>query len=282
MIVFWDGFEKDLRDFENYLKQYFDEHFENGEFKKIVSYSLIDTGGKRIRPLLLIKTALSLGAEFQTAYKFGVAIECIHTYSLIHDDLPSMDNDTYRRGFLSAHAKYSEALAILSGDSLLNFAYEVIFDNDFYDDKVKKAADIMSRFAGSKGMIKGQVLDMGLTNTSDIDNQKQIYQIHINKTAALIRAAVNAGALLGNAEQSELKKLDDYACNMGICFQILDDISDFETEQDKLTYPKVFGLENSLNHAQKYKQQAYDALKGIEKKYFHLYQLLSKLSPNIF
>ena len=282
MIVFWDGFEKDLRDFENYLKQYFDEHFENGEFKKIVSYSLIDTGGKRIRPLLLIKTALSLGAEFQTAYKFGVAIECIHTYSLIHDDLPSMDNDTYRRGFLSAHAKYGEPLAILSGDALLNFAYEVLFDADFSNNQIRKAAGNIARFAGNQGMIKGQVLDMNLIKAESKDLKEQIYQIHLNKTSALIRAAIKAGAIIGNIDDDEISHLDEYACNMGMCFQILDDISDFQTDKNKLTYPKIFGLENSLKEAQKCKQKAYEALKGAENKYIHLYQLLSKLTPTIF
>lgn len=282
MTVFWDGFEKDLRDFENYLKQYFDAHFESGEFKKTVSYSLIDVGGKRIRPLLLIKTASSLGVDYQTAYKFGVAIECIHTYSLIHDDLPCMDNDTYRRGFLSAHAKFGEPLAILSGDALLNLAYEVLLNTDCLNNGIKKAAENIARFAGGQGMIKGQVLDMNLLTVESKDSKEQIYQIHLNKTSALIRAAIKAGALIGGVDDKELLNLDEYACNMGMCFQILDDISDFQTDRNKFTYPKIFGLDNSLIEAQKFKQKAYDALKGIENKYIHLYQLLSKLTPNIF
>ncbi|HEY8391015.1 MAG TPA: polyprenyl synthetase family protein [Clostridia bacterium] len=281
MVVFWDGFEKDLRDFEKYLKQYFDEHFEDGEFKKVVGYSLIDIGGKRVRPLLLIKTALSAGANCQSIYNLAVALECIHTYSLIHDDLPSMDNDTYRRGFLSVHAKYGEALAVLSGDALLNFAYEVLFDAAL-DNQSRKAAKIIADFAGHKGMIKGQVLDLSLVKSQYQDEKEYIFQVHLNKTAALIRAAVNAGAIIANVDEKELSKLDEFACNMGMCFQVYDDISDYQTDQNKYTYPKVFGLENSLKEAQKYKEKSKKALDGLENKYPHLLQMISKFGPEMF
>ncbi|NLC17175.1 MAG: polyprenyl synthetase family protein [Clostridiales bacterium] len=278
MVILWDGFEKDFRDFERYQKQYFLERFGSDEFSNITGYSLIDIGGKRIRPLLLIKTALcSNFADIETAYKFGIALECIHTYSLIHDDLPCMDNDKYRRGFLSAHAKYGEALAILSGDALLNFAYETILDNDLSQPNILNAARLISRFAGNKGMIKGQVLDMDLIKEKSADQKQNIYNIYLNKTAALFRAAISAGAVLGNVDDNELKSLDCFAQNFGIYYQILDDINDLETEENKLAYPKIFGLEQALKLAQEHKRQAQDCLKGLENKYYFLNQFLFKL-----
>ena len=278
MVILWDGFEKDFRDFERYQKQYFLERFGSDEFSNITGYSLIDIGGKRISPLLLIKTALcSNFADIETAYKFGIALECIHTYSLIHDDLPCMDNDKYRRGFLSAHAKYGEALAILSGDALLNFAYETILDNDLSQPNILNAARLISRFAGNKGMIKGQVLDMDLIKEKSADQKQNIYNIYLNKTAALFRAAISAGAVLGNVDDNELKSLDCFAQNFGIYYQILDDINDLETEENKLAYPKIFGLEQALKLAQEHKRQAQDCLKGLENKYYFLNQFLFKL-----
>ncbi|HHW89760.1 MAG TPA: polyprenyl synthetase family protein [Clostridiales bacterium] len=278
MVILWDGFEKDFREFEQYQKLYFLEHFGSDDFSNITGYSLIDIGGKRIRPLLLIKIAqCSNATDIETAYKLGIALECIHTYSLIHDDLPCMDNDKYRRGFLSAHAKYGEALAILSGDALLNFAYETILDNDLSQTHILNAARLISRFAGNKGMIKGQVLDMDLTKDKSPDQKQNIYDIYLNKTAALFRAAINAGAILGNVSDNELKCLDSFAQNFGIYYQILDDINDFESEEDKLTYPKIFGLEQALSMAQEYKKQAQNCLKDLENKYHFLEQFLSKL-----
>ncbi|HEY8419886.1 MAG TPA: polyprenyl synthetase family protein [Clostridia bacterium] len=276
MNILWDYFEKDFREFEKYQKEYFFEKFGSNEFSRVVSYSLIDIGGKRIRPLLLIKTAKASNADIDTAYKLGIALECIHTYSLIHDDLPCMDNDKYRRGFLSAHAKYGEATAVLSGDALLNFAYEIILDNDLSDFRILNAAREIAKYAGAKGMIKGQVLDMNLTK-DDLDPKQRILEIYINKTAALFRAAICAGAILGNVSASELNSLDNFAKNFGIYYQLLDDFADYENEPEKFTYPKVFGVENSINALQQYKKLALDSLKGFEDKYTFLLQLVSKI-----
>ncbi|HEY8423579.1 MAG TPA: polyprenyl synthetase family protein [Clostridia bacterium] len=278
MDILWDNFERDFREFEKFQKDYFAQRFGSDEFANVVSYSLIDIGGKRIRPLLLIKTARHSGcSDMQTAYKLGVALECIHTYSLIHDDLPCMDNDKYRRGFLSAHSRFGEALAVLSGDALLNFAYETILDNDLSNPSVYNAAKIISEFAGSKGMIKGQVLDMNLTKEQYSDPKQKLIDIYLNKTAALFRAAVCAGAALGRVDDKELNSLDNFAKYFGLYFQLLDDLSDYESEPDKFTFPAVFGLENSIKELQEYKKHALDSLKGWEDKYPYLAQLISKV-----
>lgn len=276
MDILWDGFERDFREFEKFQKEYFIDKFGSGEFAKVVSYSLIDIGGKRIRPLLLIKTAQAAGGDKDTAYKLGVALECVHTYSLIHDDLPCMDNDKYRRGFLSAHARFGEALAVLSGDALLNFAYEIILDNDLSDRRVLNAGRIIAKFAGAKGMIKGQVLDMGLTK-EDIEPKQKLLEMYIKKTAGLFRAAVCAGATLGDVDDKEFNSLDNFAKNFGIYYQLLDDLSDFENEPEKLTYPKVFGLEQAVSALQEYKKLTIDSLIGLEDKYPFLKQLVSKV-----
>jgi geranylgeranyl diphosphate synthase type II len=276
MDILWDFFERDFREFEKYQKEYFFEKFGSDELSRIVSYSLIDIGGKRIRPLLLIKIAKASNADIDTAFKLGIALECIHTYSLIHDDLPCMDDDKYRRGFLSAHAKYGEALAVLSGDALLNFAYEIILDNDLSNMRVLNAARTIAKYAGAKGMIKGQVLDMNLTK-DDLEPKQRIMDIYINKTAALFRAAICAGAILGGVSDNELSSLDNFAKNFGIYYQLLDDFADFENEPEKLTYPKVFGLENAVSALQEYKKLALDSLKGFEDKYTFLLQMVSKI-----
>lgn len=278
MNILWDGFEKDFRDFEKFQKQYFLDNFGNDEFARIVSYSLIDIGGKRIRPLLLIKTAQCSNVDnIETAYKLGIALECIHTYSLIHDDLPCMDNDKYRRGFLSVHAKYGEALAILSGDALLNFAYEIILDTDLTQNNVLNAARAISKFSGAQGMIKGQVVDMNLTQSQTTDQKQKIYDIYLNKTAALFRAAITAGAMLGNVDEKTINSLDNFARNFGIYFQLLDDISDYETETDKFTYPSIFGLEQAISATQEHKKLAQECLIGLENNYPFLTQIISKL-----
>lgn len=278
MNILWDGFEKDFRDFEKFQKQYFLDNFGNDEFARIVSYSLIDIGGKRIRPLLLIKTAQCSNVDnIEAAYKLGIALECIHTYSLIHDDLPCMDNDKYRRGFLSVHAKYGEALAILSGDALLNFAYEIILDTDLTQNNVLNAARAISKFSGAQGMIKGQVVDMNLTQSQTTDQKQKIYDIYLNKTAALFRAAITAGAMLGNVDEKTINSLDNFARNFGIYFQLLDDISDYETETDKFTYPSIFGLEQAISATQEHKKLAQESLIGLENNYPFLTQIISKL-----
>lgn len=285
MTEFWQGMANERRVFEEFLKNYFLAKFGDTKFSNIIAYSLLSVGGKRIRPLLLLSTARANKGDLLTSQKFAVAIECIHTYSLIHDDLPCMDNDTYRRGILTSHAKYGEADALLAGDALLNFAYESIFDNDVFNESKLKAARIISSKAGFDGMIKGQIFDMenyDLSATENTDNKKRVYEIHLNKTAALIRAAITAGAVLGKAKDSEVNKLDKYALNMGLCYQILDDISDFDSEPDKLTYPKVYGKTEAYNLAMEHKSEAINALLGLENKYSHLIQFINNLDIDIF
>lgn len=227
-----------------------------------VKYSL-EAKGKRLRPVLLLAACNFTGGEEKLALPYACAIEYIHTYSLIHDDLPAMDNDDLRRGIPTNHKVFGEGMAILAGDGLLTSAFEIMnrdmllyFDNT---DKLKrrvKAAYEISKGAGCRGMIAGQVADIEAEGKRC--SKELLDYIHVNKTAALISAAVRAGAHLGGANEKMLNLLDEYAENLGLAFQIADDILDIEgTEEEmgkktggdeknnKATYPALYGLESS-------------------------------------
>ncbi|MBQ7059331.1 MAG: polyprenyl synthetase family protein [Firmicutes bacterium] len=204
-----------------------------------MEYSLM-AGGKRVRPMLLIYTGLSLGAPMELLMPFACSLEMIHTSSLIHDDLPAMDNDDYRRGRLTNHKVYGEAAAILAGDGLLNLAYETMADNAAKADpavqgNAVRAMAYIAACAGSKGMMAGQIADLE-SEDKQISAEELTY-IEFNKTSRLLMAAMKGGALLAGADDEMTERLEKAAGKVGLAFQIQDDVLDVEGSFEKLGKP---------------------------------------------
>ncbi|MFP4071734.1 MAG: polyprenyl synthetase family protein [Desulfovibrionales bacterium] len=221
-----------------------------------MEYSLL-AGGKRLRPALCLAWAEMLGTQRTAVLPFAAAIECIHTYSLIHDDLPAMDDDDLRRGKPSSHKKFGEAMAILAGDGLLTEAFTLVFSTTLPCERVQTAGLELSRAAGARGMVGGQVLDMAYTRQEEI-TLEMLQAMHGRKTGALITASCTCGALLAGAGNKELEQARTYGEQIGLAFQVVDDILDVtgtqedlgkpigsDQEQGKSTYPKLIGLERS-------------------------------------
>ncbi len=227
------------RQLENLLKDkagYQERIFES------INYSLF-TGGKRLRPILLLKSCEMFSGDYEKSIPFALAIEMIHTYSLIHDDLPSMDNDDFRRGKLTNHKVFGEAIAILSGDGLLNLAFETMTQyilkiSNTADDyrRYVRAMDEIGRYSGIYGMIGGQVVDL-LSNDISMDEDKLLFMYRC-KTAALIQASVVSGAILGGATEEEIENIRLFGLYLGLAYQIRDDILDEKEDKsiDKVTY----------------------------------------------
>jgi geranylgeranyl diphosphate synthase type II len=243
-------------------------------------YSLF-AGGKRVRPILAIASAEALGAKAAGLLPIAGALELIHTYSLVHDDLPAMDNDDLRRGRPTCHRVYGDAIAILAGDGLLNLAFEVLSDpkrlRTVPAGRLIAIIREISRASGVYGMVGGQVVDME-SEGKDVDFPTLEY-IHTHKTGALIRASVRAGALYGRASEKRLKALTRYGEYVGLAFQIADDILDItgteeeigkdvgsDLEKGKKTFPSFYGLEESRRRAREVSDRAVLALKGFDKK----------------
>jgi len=227
------------------------------KLKEAMQYSLM-AGGKRLRPVLALATAEIFEKELQEVLAYACSIEMIHTYSLIHDDLPSMDNDDYRRGKLTNHKVFGEAMAILAGDALLNLAYENMLTDALSSNNSRKlkAMSIIAEYAGASGMIGGQVIDLASEGKS-VDSDK-LKAMHRLKTGALIKAPVESAAIICGANDNELKLLSSYAANLGLAFQIKDDILDVEGSIEdmgknpgsdalceKSTYVTMYGLDKS-------------------------------------
>lgn len=245
-----------------------------------MEYSL-KKGGKRVRPLLVLAVAKMLEIDYGYVMPFCLAVECIHTYSLIHDDLPAMDNDDFRRFKLTNHKVFGEAYAILAGDALLNLAFEILFNNAEQANYFKsyiKACSVVADCAGAKGMIQGQALDMAEQKEQ---NKETLYLLQLNKTAKLIYASIVPVGILANLNDKKLEALKKFAINLGLAFQAIDDVldatSDFEkigknTNKDdnlnKLTSVKILGLEKAKELAKEYTNNAIKALKIFENPNF--------------
>ncbi len=242
-----------------------------------MAYSLF-AGGKRLRPVIMMMTAKMLGKEPQTVLPFACAIEMIHTYSLIHDDLPAMDNDDLRRGKPTNHKVYGEAVAILAGDALLTLAFETAAGYNVEGvckKSVIAAIAELAQAAGADGMIGGQVVDI---DSHDEDAQLLKY-LHSLKTGALIRASGVIGAILSGADEEQIKAVDGFCENLGIAFQIQDDILDVEgseeelgkpigsdAENNKSTYVTLFGLEKARELSAEYTAKAICSLDIFENR----------------
>jgi len=219
-------------------------------------------GGKRIRPALLFMFYRIFDPVWQKAADFAAALEMVHTYSLIHDDLPSMDDDDMRRGKPSNHKMFGENIAVLSGDALLNTAFEtVLTSNSFSADKVKKAALVLANCSGTYGMLGGQVIDV-TQKLSDVDSLTSMYAL---KTGALLSCACRIGVILGGGTDEQVHAADAFGINLGIAFQIIDDILDAVGDEkllgkkigsdeklEKVTYVTLLGLEGARAAAKEY------------------------------
>ena len=241
----------------------------NKDLAKAMNYSLM-AGGKRLRPILIMAAADALGVDGEKFLRLSTSIEFIHTYSLIHDDLPAMDNDDYRRGKLTNHKVFGEALAILAGDALLTMAFEIIAadKNVAAETKVKIITE-MSKAAGAEGMVGGQVIDMQSENKKiDIQTLKQM---HAAKTGALFCAAIRSGAILAGADEKQLANLTEYARQFGLAFQITDDILDVVGDEktigkpvgsDEKNHKSTYVTLGSLESAKALAQEAVDKAKA--------------------
>lgn len=254
-------------EFENYLKQ-----LEIPEqLKKSMLYSL-EAGGKRLRPILLIASYEGYASNYQKALSAAVALEMVHTYSLIHDDLPAMDDDDYRRGKLTNHKVFDEATAILAGDALLTYSFEIIAQDPLLEDKEKiDLIKLLSSCSGPRGMVGGQILDMQAESRPA--SLVEMERIHELKTGELLKFAIFTGAYLGKATEVQLKHLKEFAYYLGLIFQVQDDILDVIGEQEKIgksvgsdegnqksTYPKLLGIDGAIQQKDLYVDKAKQAL----------------------
>lgn len=243
---------------------------------KAIRYSLF-AGGKRLRPVLVLASCEAVGGSAADALNTACAFECLHTYSLIHDDLPAIDNDDLRRGRPTCHKVFGEAAAILAGDALLTAAFEIIAGSAAKKERVLRAIRELAKAAGSTGMVGGQVVDI---ESEGLEIPFPVLEyIHIHKTGELIRAAVRCGAILGGANDKELKSLNRYGEAVGLAFQIADDILDVEgqaqemgkgtggdAKKGKATYPSIIGLDESRMRAEELVEMAVFALSGFDEK----------------
>lgn len=250
------------------------------EVAKAMQYSLL-SGGKRIRGILVLEFCRLYGGNVFDALSFAGAIEMIHAYSLIHDDLPCMDNDDMRRGKPSCHIAFGEATALLAGDGLLTLAFESALNCTLPTDRVITAAKVLSKEAGYQGMIAGQMIDLyGEKHPLDA---AQIQQMYLLKTAALIRAAGKTGAILAGGTQNQVEAADQYCKNIGLAFQFVDDLLDVSGDQNllgkpigsdqekhKSTFLSLHGIEVTSQLAESCKQTAKEAIGNIEDARFLL------------
>ncbi len=238
-------------------------------------YSLF-CGGKRLRPLLVFAGAEAVGGEAAWVLPMACAVECIHTFSLIHDDLPAIDDDDLRRGSPTAHVVYGEAMAILAGDALLALAFDLAGECRLHCDaaRVLDALQMVARASGTRGMVGGQVSDIESEGRDDVD-EAAVASIHARKTGALLLASLLSGARLCGATPAQERALYAYGTQTGLAFQITDDILDLEGDadklgkplgsdlkQDKATYPKILGVDASRALARRASDAALAALHG--------------------
>ncbi len=243
-----------------HLKDYFNiKEGYNQTLIESMKYSLF-AGGKRLRPILSLASYQMFRDDIEEVMPYACGIELIHTYSLIHDDLPAMDNDDYRRGKLTNHKVYNEGVAILAGDGLLNYSFELMLENAIKQNDIYKhvvAIKEISNSAGVHGMIGGQVVD--LESENKIIDKEMLDYIHINKTAALITTSLKVGAIIAGAQEEDIRNMEKVGLNLGLAFQIKDDILDVvgdeaklgksigrDLEKHKSTYPALIGLEASI------------------------------------
>lgn len=288
-----------FEDYRKMVEEHLMDFIPEVDHKSIILYESmkysLTAGGKRIRPVLLLAACDFCGGKVEEALPYACAIEYIHTYTLIHDDMPCMDNDDLRRGKPTNHKVFGEAMAVLAGDGLQSAAFEAMnrdmilyFDNAGALKKRVKASYEISKGAGCRGVVAGQVADM---EAEDKNASKEMLDyIHLNKTSALIVAAVRAGAYLGNPDSEMLSNLTVFAENLGLAFQIRDDILDVEGAEEemgkkagvdsinkKLTYPALYGMEASRMRLKDLTDTAIAALE----EYYDNAEVFTKLAKQL-
>jgi len=268
-----------FNDYQTRIEHVLDTALNNSDtpahLQKAMRYSTLG-GGKRVRAMLVYAAGLALNAPLSRLDAVAAALECIHSYSLIHDDLPAMDDDDLRRGKATNHKKFDEATAILTGDALLTLAFELInAEQTLSDAQARQISLMLTNYSGRAGMVGGQMLDMAAESKNLL--RDELENMHSLKTGALIRAAVTGGALCADKESPEnLYALDNYAQKIGLAFQVVDDILDVESSTEilgkttgadqamsKSTYPALIGLEASKRLAQELYENAIASLSNI-------------------
>lgn len=283
--------EKRLEQVQHILETYLPK--EEGFQKTVLeamNYSMY-AGGKRLRPILMLETYRLFGGQGKVIEPFMAAIEMIHTHSLIHDDLPALDNDEYRRGRRTTHVVYGEAMAILAGDALLNYAYETAvqaFELEPESTRIGKALAILSRKTGVYGMLGGQCVDVEAAG-KNITREKLDF-IYRLKTSALIEASMMTGAALAGASKEQIQQIEAAARDIGLAFQIRDDILDVtstvdelgkpvfsDEKNEKMTYVTIEGIEKAKKDVEEISKRAICALKSMEKENEFLEELVISL-----
>lgn len=281
-------FDDEMKCIKDIIDKELNNIFENKKGYQVrifdsMKYSLL-TGGKRLRPILMLKTCEIFNENYFKFVPYALAIEMIHTYSLIHDDLPAMDDDDFRRGKLTNHKVYGEAMAILSGDGLLNFAFETM--TGFALNKSKTAEDYrrniwamkeIANYSGVFGMIGGQVVDL-LSNEIHMD-EKKLKFMYESKTSALIQASVVTGAILGGGDEIDVKRMREFGLYLGLAYQIRDDILDIEKDQEinKVTYLTFQDAKRANEEVKRLSKKAIDILSHYNNKVEFLMFLVNKL-----
>ncbi|MDY2812700.1 MAG: farnesyl diphosphate synthase [Dorea sp.] len=291
-----DNFQIQMKKKVEYIEQLLQEYLPKQQgyqslIMEAMEYSLM-AGGKRLRPMLMMETYQLFDGSCKAIRPFMAAIEMIHTYSLVHDDLPAMDNDEYRRGRKTTHIVYGEDMGILAGDALLNYAFETAFQAFVMDPKdsllIGRALSILGEKAGIHGMIGGQVIDV--KETGHAVSKEILDTIYVLKTSALIEASMMIGAIFGGASEEEVKKVEKIARYVGIAFQIQDDILDVtsteevlgkpiysDEKNEKTTYVTLMGVEGAKKVVEEYSAKAIDLLHQLSGKNEYLEQLLIQL-----
>lgn len=284
---------KRASDIETRIKGFLPEQY---EYQKTIvdamSYSVL-AGGKRLRPMLMEASYQMFGGEGEELDAFMAAIEMIHTYSLVHDDLPAMDNDLYRRGKKTTHAVYGEAMGVLAGDALLNFAFETVADamvRSAGDMRVAKAFAVLAKKAGIYGMIGGQVVDVESEKKGQQIDRDCLDFIYRLKTGALIEASLMIGAILAGASEEEVSLMEEAGTKLGLAFQIQDDILDVtsslevlgkpigsDARNEKATYVDFEGLEKAGAEVERLSREAVAILDGFKREHTFLRELFMYL-----
>ena len=283
MVNFQDELKKRTEEINKVIQSYLpaEEGFAK-TMAQAMNYSIL-AGGKRLRPMLILETLRLFGGEEKLAYPFMAAMEMIHTHSLVHDDLPALDNDDYRRGRLTTHKVYGEAMGVLSGVALLNYAYEVMltaFDTADTPDcqaHVIQALKVMSHKTGLYGMLGGQSVDV--ENDGKPLKREMLNYIYKNKTSALIEASMMTGAVLAGASEEEIRIVEQAAEDIGLAFQIQDDILDVTSTQEelgkpihsdeknnKVTYVSLMGIQAAAGKVKELSDHAVELLNSLDRE----------------
>ena len=291
MVNFQDELIRKTEETEKVIRDYLpaEEGFAR-TMAQAMNYSML-AGGKRLRPMLIQETYRLFGGVEKVAEPFMAGMEMIHTHSLIHDDLPALDNDDYRRGRLTTHKVYGEAMGVLSGVALLNYAYETMIRAFAFTDeqeRVIRALKVISEKTGIHGMLGGQSVDV--ENDGKPLEKELLDYIYKNKTSALIEASMMAGAILAGADEQEVSVVEKAAGNIGLAFQIQDDILDVtstdeelgkpvhsDEKNNKVTYVTLFGIEKASEQVEQLSEKAISQLKSLNKNNEFLYLLIEKV-----